>query len=1244
MNKVESDVFIVNLKNIGKKIINKITVGVILFILMSISINLNVLAACSSYSKTSSPTSTEHQKDIAACNNATENGVKCTAVTGSTYRCGGDDSCLKIECKKSTEIKKECYCADNVSCKVSKLGSKTESACKSSCRSGTPGWGKEPSLSSSCNDKKYKSCSEVKNASECQGKTIGGYVCMYEYNKCYAAYSASSSNKDTSNNNTSKKYCRDYSASKCPSFDEGKNACGTYNGKCTYKFCSDYSKQATCEGIDPKYIIADGTRCKWNSKTQKCYNPNDVKDDTKDDTKVNIKEETKDDTPKKETAALSDADYCKKNGGYYHSCKSTDTNCNKNISNGCYTLDQTNCSAFGFTWVNGKCSTTNPCKSDEYYYSGGTINGSNVGAGCYKLDETNCKIFNLVGKHSSCGGTTSSDTGSASGNKALNTVYFDQHKGTGITCDNGTDYYKDGVCSTVADDGQKVKFPSSTNMVRNESGYGYLIGWDNGPLQANGEPACLGGDEIKNSTLNKTNTTDSINDHTTYRACYKEIINGRRYLLAGAVADGGSALDCGQSFYIDYCTKESNGNYCYGTTSSGVRKIYRDKIVSSFDNAKAICDGINSEEEIEENEKYEESEFNKLKSCSNSKKNNMTGTRTYENFCYEEDDTLEDIYYKLAGLECDSRGNCEVVPNKVIWGCTYGTKILPNSVINKDQVKTCNDNGICINNFSVTCAVENSKPTVSVTSGIAQSNGYGTITVKATSKIGRIDSYFASEYYLTPTNSSEGWKPVSNNTFTITTTPGTMYIWVRDVYGNISNAVSGAVIDTKNTKNTLTKLEVYDSNGKFQTPSRVSYDVDSFKSDKYVKLSNSLNKDSKIIADGFNPFDTEYKIEVDSPTISVYATLTSTDSKYIPGYEPRTVNLNYGINTILIKIEDNEGKIRTYTILATRTDSRISDNTLSDISVSEGSINFNANVTEYKVIIPFNTKNVNVNSKIASDKASYVSGYEPGNVVITGDSTVKLIKVKSQTGSTRTYVITFIKEGRDQINDKSLQLAELVIPNVYLPFEEGVANYNVTVGYETDSIDLNTILNDENSRALISVKTKNSNSYKLTSNTGIKLDVGENFIDIEVINSLGQSAHYRFTIIRKEFGLEISNDTTLKDLSVLGYDIEFDKAVKEYVVKIKQEKSLVITAVPNSNRAEVFIRGNDELTGFSTVRIKVVAENGEYETYSIDIKKDAFNKTIEIASIVAGVVIILISSGIIIVKKKNKAKKEYFEE
>ena len=202
----------------------------------------------------------------------------------------------------------------------------------------------------------------------------------------------------------------------------------------------------------------------------------------------------------------------------------------------------------------------------------------------------------------------------------------------------------------------------------------------------------------------------------------------------------------------------------------------------------------------------------------------------------------------------------------------------------------------------------------------------------------------------------------------------------------------------------------------------------------------------------------------------------------------------------------------------------------------------------------------------------------------------------------------------------------------------------MSVDYETESIDINPVLNDENGYYEIYIKNNKIEDYIVTSNSGIGLEVGENFIEIKVVNSEGISSFYKLTVIRKEFGLGISDDTTLKDLKVLGHNINFKPQKKEYTVRIKQEKSLVITAVPTSNRAEVFIRGNDELTGFSTVRVKVVAENGEFDTYSIDIKKDAFNKPIEIASIVLGAVIILGSSCIIVMRKKNRARKEYFEE
>ncbi|MBQ3020975.1 MAG: cadherin-like beta sandwich domain-containing protein [Bacilli bacterium] len=736
----------------------------------------------------------------------------------------------------------------------------------------------------------------------------------------------------------------------------------------------------------------------------------------------------------------------------------------------------------------------------------------------------------------------------------------------------------------------------------------------------------------------------------------------------------GKEWECGQDFYITSCDKDN----CYFDGDNGITSITRSDLSQDLESVKCTTEVSNSSEikyTTIQSIDYKCGEQIKVYNCEDDvcdfrtldnvtgyiSKNNFTDTESkakeqcdkinvtdkkytcsnnnYKNqeetslvtLCYNEDDSEEENLNELKDIyKCNT---------------SKGYKFDETKVVYEEGTRACTKKGKCVATYSVTCSKdkESIKPNMSVTSGIVGSDGYGEIIVKAYSNEGSIYAYYMSEIYETPSNKVD-WIEVNSNNFPIKTTPGIKYIWVKDSKNNISNAVSGAVLDNINTNTTISTLELRDGSGIIQNPDRVSYNDNSITNSKYALLSNDLGKDSKVLADGFNPFDMEYKIEVSSPTISVYATLTSTDSNYVSGYEPRTVNLNYGINTILIKIQNKEGKIRTYTILVTRTDDRNADNTLNDIKLSVGNINFNANVTDYKIEIPKNTKNVNVDSKISSDVAKYVEGYEPGNVTITGDTTVKLIKVMSQTGSTRTYVLTFVKEGTDTITDETLQLNDLVIPGAYFSFERGIANYSTTVGYETETVDIRLNLKDETSTYVVGRKTTSNGKYVYGSNLGVGLSVGENFIEIKITNNKGETSYYRLTIIRKEFGLEVENDNTLKDLKVLGHVIKFNPNEKEYTVRIKQEKSLVITAVPNSNRAEVFIRGNDELTGFSTVRVKVVAENGEFTTYSIDIKKDAFNKAIEITAIVVGAVIILGSSAIIIIKKKNKTKKEYFEE
>jgi len=838
-------------------------------------------------------------------------------------------------------------------------------------------------------------------------------------------------------------------------------------------------------------------------------------------------------------------------------------------------------------------------------------------------------------------------------------ITFNGNGGPGYACPTNVKWVKEGICSQDVSKGTKVVLPKVDLLKDNKY---KLIGWST-------EKSC------PSNSIKKAGETVVVSSHVNYYACYIETINEDRFPNKNAAADGKS-ITCGTSTYITYCVNENNVEYCF--TKDNI-KVYRDKLRKAYESTdcgeksptKDFGDryvGYASDDfkcgdklyittctestcnftKVNDVEKTGTVIRNNLKDFTETGRKNALAACTIaesDKKCpamnVEKDNTTSGIY-NLCYKKGTGMSEIKEMLEKY-YKCADGYSF-DKTFISVEGKEDCNSY-ICKTAFNVRCNKAGGlKPSLTIKSGHVDSSNYGVVSVEARAYQGEIDGYYVSETLLAPTLKNK-WEPVSGNSFTIKGRPGTLYVWVRDSYGNISNVVRATIYDNNNSDTTIKKLALYDANGNIQTPSNsVGYNSSVIKSNKYVMMSNDLRKDSNIMADAFNPYEMEYALEVDTPTISVYATLTSNDAKYVPGYEPRTVNLNYGMNTILIKIQDNVGRVRTYTILVTRKDDRTSDNTLNDISVSVGEIEFNSNITDYKIEIPKNTKSVDVTSKITSSVASYVSGYEPGVVSITGDTTVKLIKVKRQTGTTRTYVLTFVKEGTDVITDKTLQLKDFGIPNVYIPFESEVSNYSFSVEYETDVIDLSVILNDANSEYVTTVRNGNGNEYIVGTNKGINLEPGENFLEIKVTNADGKVSYYRFTIIRKEFGLGISNDNTLKELRVLGYDIQFNPNKKEYTVKIKQEKSLVITAVPNNNRAEVFIRGNDELTGFSTVRVKVVAENGEFDTYSIDIKKDPFNKVIEIASIVACVVIIIGTSTIIVISKRKKSKKDYFNE
>lgn len=534
-------------------------------------------------------------------------------------------------------------------------------------------------------------------------------------------------------------------------------------------------------------------------------------------------------------------------------------------------------------------------------------------------------------------------------------------------------------------------------------------------------------------------------------------------------------------------------------------------------------------------------------------------------------------------------------------------------------------NGTCHKTYNVSCS-NGTRPALEIAATLLN-QGYGTITIKGRKISNDIKSYYL-DSSSNPTVDSV-WKDFENeNTVAYEQKEaGLYYAWVKDDKGILSRPMFAVVHDADIT-NTLQTLSVTDGNNTAVTLNSIEGEnayLDVMPSE-YSLLSNRLKNDTTLA--GFDSLSMGYKIEVNSSKISVFATLTSNDASYVEGFEPRTVDLDYGENKILIKIKNKDGKVRTYTIIAIRTDERVSNNLLTDLTVSKGKIEFDPYVTDYDIEVPKNTKKININATLASDTSAFVEGHEPREVELTEDVTTSIIEVISESGITRSYVLTFTKKGtsEDESAKNSAYLDTLTIAGTAIDFNKEIYEYSVTVPYEYSSVNVYAFPESENAFATVE------------GDRGLK--VGANNVRITVENGKLKKT-YNVTVIRKEPGLEISNDVTLSSLTIKNYGIDFSPEKLDYTVKIKREKSLIITATPTSNHSMVYMYGNNTLTGFSTVRIKVVAENGATNIYSIDIQKDSYNKALEITAVIVGSVIVLGTGIIIVVRKKNKKKKEY---
>ena len=293
------------------------------------------------------------------------------------------------------------------------------------------------------------------------------------------------------------------------------------------------------------------------------------------------------------------------------------------------------------------------------------------------------------------------------------------------------------------------------------------------------------------------------------------------------------------------------------------------------------------------------------------------------------------------------------------------------------------------------------------------------------------------------------------------------------------------------------------------------YTLNIYRNDNRDKTNtlSSLGIENYKISPDFNKNTVNYTLTVkkDVTSVKINATLDSDKSSFNKGYGPRTVNLNYGVNTILIKVTSESKSTKTYTIKITREDDRSSNNYLKSLNVSSGDFEFNKKTQNYSFTVQNEVTSIRVFA-VAEDEKSKVSGAQTYNLK-EGLNKINIV-VTAENKQTRTYtlqVTRIVKNINKEVNNK---LKSLEISNYQINFDPETTIYNLTIENES-SLDIIPKVQDSTSSVVV------NGNENLKDGSVIKLIVTA--VD-------GSTKEYIINISKNE---EIKNDDKIDDNNVV---------------------------------------------------------------------------------------------------------------
>lgn len=347
----------------------------------------------------------------------------------------------------------------------------------------------------------------------------------------------------------------------------------------------------------------------------------------------------------------------------------------------------------------------------------------------------------------------------------------------------------------------------------------------------------------------------------------------------------------------------------------------------------------------------------------------------------------------------------------------------------------------------------------------------------------------------------------------------------------------------------------------------------------------SLSIDDYSFNESFSPNNTLYTATVPGivDEININAVVNDTNATIVSGVGKHS--LNYGSNTIQVRVKAENGSTKDYTITVIRSKKTIS--TLTDLTVDGTTVKDFASDKQVYILddVDFSKETITI-GYTKSDADSTVTGDGVVNLN-PGDNTINIV-VTAQDGTTKTtYTIKVYRKLSDNAYLKSLE-----VEGYDFEFNKTKNDYSIEVPYEVTSLNINAIC--EYSGAT------------LVKGGPEELSVGENNYTFAVTAANGKKTNiYTLKVTRKK-----STNTNLADIKVLNkgtnYLQGFTKTNPDYNIVVDNsidEVSIVVTLDDNINQTVTGDGIKKLVTGQNEFDIIVTAASGDSKKYTIIITR-----------------------------------------